>query len=321
MKSKFVKYLVIVALVIVAVICVDKAVGKVLDYLYDSIPVTVDSGKRNFALRELESDVVVVGSSRAAHHYVSTKIADSLAMTTYNVGLDGCFYLDNCFMMHSILNRYSPKMVFLEIDGGALFDDTRNPLEGLYHYYGKADYAKNIIDHEEGKITGVKLMSSLYRHNANSFKTISYGIKGLRSKVKDPLLGYNPIPFKNKLTELRLENNSNNEPQGVLSEWKIAMLDDLLALAKEKNVALILISSPVFKACPNNHRNISQDKIAELANRYNFEYWDYSANALFLDHPEWFNDAAHLNERGADCFTDMVIERIHKSHQSVAINN
>ena len=85
MKSKFVKYLVIVALVIVAVICVDKAVGKVLDYLYDSIPVTVDSGKRNFALRELEADVVVVGSSRAAHHYVSTKIADSLAMTTYNV--------------------------------------------------------------------------------------------------------------------------------------------------------------------------------------------------------------------------------------------
>ena len=52
-----------------------------------------------------------------------------------------------------------------------------------------------------------------------------------------------------------------------------------------------------------------------------FEYWDYSAKASFLDHPEWFNDAAHLNERGADCFTDMVIERIRKSHQSVAINN
>ena len=314
MKSKFVKYLVIVALVIVAVACVDKAVGKVLDYLYDAIPVTVDAGKRNFALRELDSDIVIVGSSRAAHHYVSRKIADSLAMTAYNVGLDGCFYLDNCFMMHSILSRYSPKMILLEIDGGALFNDTRNPLEGLYHYYGKDEYAKNIIDQEEGKMTGVKLMSSLYRHNANSFKTIGNGIKGLRSKVQDPLLGYNPIPFKKKLTELELEKQSNDKTNNILSDRKIELLDNLLTLAKEKNVKVILISSPVFKALPDNYRNISQDKIAEIANKYGFEYWDYSTNPLFLEHPEWFNDAAHLNERGADCFTDIIIERVKSSH-------
>lgn len=314
MKSKFVKYLVIVALVIVAVACVDKAVGRVLDYLHDAIPVTVDSGKRNFALKELDSDIVVVGSSRAAHHYVSRKIADSLAMTAYNVGLDGCFYLDNCFMMHSILSRYSPKMILLEIDGGALFDNTRNPLEGLYHYYGKDEYAKNIIDQEEGKMTGVKLMSSLYRHNANSFKTIGNGIKGLRSKVQDSLLGYNPLPFKKKLTELKLEKQSNNEANNVLSDRKIELLDNLLALAKEKNVKVILISSPVFKVLSGNYRNISQEKIAEIANKYGFEYWDYSANPLFLEHPEWFNDAAHLNERGADCFTDIIIERVKSSH-------
>lgn len=310
MKSKLVKYLSIVALVIVAVACIDKTVGKALDYLYDAIPVTVDSGKRNFALRALDSDIVVVGSSRAAHHYVSRKIADSLAMTAYNVGLDGCFYLDNCFMMHSILCRYSPKMILLEIDGGALFDNTRNPLEGLYHYYGKDEYAKNIIDQEEGKMTGVKLMSSLYRHNANSFKTIGYGVKGLHSKVQDPLLGYNPLPFKEKLTELKLERQSNDMINNVLSEWKVELLDGLLALAKEKSVKVILVSSPIFEDRSEKYQNSSQEKIIEIAKQYGCEYWDYQATQLFLEHPEWFNDATHLNERGADIYTDIILDRI-----------
>ena len=50
---------------------------------------TVAVGRISHIVYEDTPDVLILGSSRAEHHYVSTILADSLGMNVYNAGIDG----------------------------------------------------------------------------------------------------------------------------------------------------------------------------------------------------------------------------------------
>lgn len=313
MKKSLGKYLLSVIAVVIAVVVVDKSMGFMMDYLLRSVPVTQDMGKGQFARNEVKTDLVVVGSSRAAHHYDVNMLSDSLGLSAYNVGLDGCFYLDNCCVMHALMERYSPKIIILEIAADAMYEEATNNLEGLYHYYWNDPYVKDIVDKEEGWQTGVKLMSSLYRHNANSFKTIGYGIKGLRAgKGEDSLHGYVPIKYREKRKELELKESSAGGTGLTVSQRNIGLLHGLLATAKEKNIDVYVITSPSFHS-PSNRNNKSTSAIEATCRSCGAYYWDYSSEPLFLENPRWFNDGAHLNEDGAREFSRLVAARIQKT--------
>ena len=313
MKKSLGKYLLSVIAVVMAVVVVDKSMGFMMDYLLRSVPVTQDMGKGQFARNEVKTDLVVVGSSRAAHHYDVNMLSDSLGLSAYNVGLDGCFYLDNCCVMHALMERYSPKIIILEIAADAMYEEATNNLEGLYHYYWNDPYVKDIVDKEEGWQTGVKLMSSLYRHNANSFKTIGYGIKGLKAgKGEDPLHGYVPIKYREKRQELELKESSAGGTGLTVSQRNVGLLHGLLATAKEKNIDVYVITSPSFYS-PNTRNNKSTSTIEATCRSCGASYWDYSSEPVFLENPRWFNDGAHLNEVGAREFSRLVAARIQKT--------
>lgn len=313
MKKSLGKYLLSVVAVVMAVVVVDKSIGIMMDFMWCSIPVTQDMGKGQFARNEVKTDLVVVGSSRAAHHYDVNMLSDSLGLSAYNVGLAGCFFLDNCCVLHALMERYSPRIIILEIAADAMYEEATNNLEGLYHYYWNDPYVKDIVDKEDGWQTGVKLMSSLYRHNANSFKTIGYGIKGLRAgKGEDPLHGYVPIRYREKRKELELKESATDRTGLTVSQWKVDLLHGLLATAKEKNIDVYVITSPSFHS-PNTKNDKSTSAIEAACRSCDASYWDYSSEPLFLENPRWFNDGAHLNEVGAREFSRLVAVRIQKT--------
>lgn len=298
-------------LIVAAGVClVDIISGLVLAKLWSAIPKTQDIGKARYAREEVNADILIVGSSRAAHHYDARRMSDSLNTSVYNVGLDGCFFLDNMCVMHTILQRYTPRTIILEIANDALFCESVEHLEGLYMYYWKDDYTKRIIDHEESWCSRFKLCSNLYRYNANSFKTISYGIKGLmQRKVEDPLNGYVPNAYVKKRKELTLKAAGSGK--GTLSRWKSALLDEVLDEAAKKGIKVIVVTSPIFYA-PLKIRNKSTEEIVRLCRKHGFDYWDYSSESCFLEHPEWFSDNTHLNKIGAEKYTDIILDRFGK---------
>ena len=317
MKKSLGKYLLCVISACLAVVVADKSIGLIMDYLWRSIPVTQDMGKGQYARNEVNTDVVVIGSSRAAHHYDANMLSDSLGLSAYNVGLDGCFFLDNCCVMHALMERYSPKIIILEIAADAMYEEASNNLEGLYNYYWNDLYVKDIVDKEEGWQTGVKLMSSLYRHNANSFKTIGYGIRGLRAgRVEDPLRGYVPIPYREKRKELELKGSVSDGTELTVSQRKVGLLRGLLATAMEKGIDVYVITSPSFHR-PNTRFDKSTAAIEATCRTCDASYWDYSAEPMFLDNPRWFNDGAHLNEIGAREFTSLIAARIKIAYKTI----
>lgn len=66
----------------------DFGLGKIFGYL--TVHATGGYTKRdNFISDEVDANILIFGSSRAAHHYVPSILSDSLGMSCYNCGLDG----------------------------------------------------------------------------------------------------------------------------------------------------------------------------------------------------------------------------------------
>ncbi len=309
MKSIY-RFILNVLLLVFIIGIVDFTAGKALSIMWKSIPLTQDMGKAQFGRNNVDAQLLVIGSSRASHHYNVNKMIKEWEVSAYNLGLDACLFLDNCCMMNAIFERYTPHFIILEIQNDALFYETVNYYQNLYFFYDTDNYTKNIINHEEGWEIKIKLMSNLYKFNNNSLRIIGYGLSGLRNGfIEDPLHGYAPLEYKEKLKELKLVVNKSNVKEYSLSRWKCSLLDNLLATASKKGVKVLLVSSPVY-ALKNKAFEESEQAIKKICIKNGFEYWDYSCDTFFLNHPEWFVDVTHLNDIGAEIFTDLIIKRI-----------
>ena len=79
MKRGFLGLITIVFIVLAAVVIVDVAVGRVMDWMLPQISNQGDTGKTYFSFYEVDSPIVIVGSSRAAHHFDPYLVEEELA--------------------------------------------------------------------------------------------------------------------------------------------------------------------------------------------------------------------------------------------------
>ena len=174
--TKFIKY---ILLVIVGLVICDFSISFVIEKMmknrYDPI---IYSTYNN------QSDIVILGASRAAHHYVPSVFEDSLHLTSHNYGMDGQNIFMHYFVLNSLLEHsgIKPKIVILEV--GAI-DINYTPqwntekLNILYPYYHSDDGVKNLLSDvlDPGELLALKLLG-LYRHNSNYlsyFKHLLFG--------------------------------------------------------------------------------------------------------------------------------------------------
>lgn len=80
------KFLVRIVVFFMAVAIIDIIFGKCCDYMYEHSG-SGDSRKINYAIRECNADVLILGSSRANHHYNPQILSDSLGLSAYNLVL------------------------------------------------------------------------------------------------------------------------------------------------------------------------------------------------------------------------------------------
>ena len=74
------------------------------------------TGAEYYVCKEGSEDVLVMGSSRASHHYVSRILADSLGMTCYNGGQDGNGIVMQYGRWKMISKRHVPKVLIYDIE-------------------------------------------------------------------------------------------------------------------------------------------------------------------------------------------------------------
>ena len=123
--------------------------------------------------------------------------------------------------------------------------------------------------------------------------------RGRHSFSDGTIKGYLPLAPKHLKKQLALEKEELES--SVLSETKIERFRSTLERAQKMGVRIVVVDSPKYKLRTNE--NLSASKMQEMCERYGALYLDNSQLPFFFDHPEFFNDATHMNDVGAKVYT------------------
>lgn len=219
-------------------------IGLLGSYLYKKLP---DYGgeivKTNYLINRInDKDIVILGSSRASHHYKPQILADSLYINNmengvYNGGLDGHFLEYNCCFIQCIMSRYTPSIIIFDTEDSFLYKGSSSKgLYNLYPFYHENQCVHSLLD-KFNTMEKIKLYFNQYIYNEKFLRLIK-GVSG-SGEYND---GYLPLYGVMKPAEYKIDNKIHET-----DEELIELFESTLQLCKEKNVNLIVSSSPRYK--------------------------------------------------------------------------
>lgn len=296
------KYLIKGICFIVLLIGVDFAAGKVFSWLHRLAFERSPYGfVTEYALYRMEADIVVIGSSRACHHYVPEILADRLGMKVHNCGKDGSFFLSQCCVIDGILSRLKPKAIIWDIEPSCLSaSDSDNRLSDLNPFYDGNSFCRKVID-QSSPAERYKMMSRTYRYNS---RILAYLYKSM-VPFNYPADGYLPFAADGyKYPSLRRDKHDDFLKE-TLSEYLI----QIVKKCKIGGVNLILSFSPCFTE--DNYRELSSyRKLCRIATQEGISLIDFFHDPTFMGDSTLFKDNIHLNDNGARKFTVKLAKKL-----------
>lgn len=303
--SNMKKFLINIAIFIAIVAVVDFSLGKLFHYLQANIAKGGTQSEYHICT-DLSEDILVMGSSRAAHHYVSQLFADSLGMTCYNGGQDGNGIVMQYGRWKMISKRHLPKVIIYDIEPAfdLCVDDNLRYIDRLKPFAddkGVYNYISALFPYER-----YKLLSRLYRYNYKFLEIVSDCVR-----PSNKFYGYKPSDGQIKEELLNENRDETVEDIGPIDDKKIECLINLISEAQTNGIKIILVSSPYWKS----HNDYDFSPIIKLSQAYNIPFINYSDSEI-RDNPNWFSDSMHLNDNGANVFTKDLISKLRKIFDS-----
>ena len=248
---------------------------------------------------ECKSDILIFGSSRAQHHYNPKLIEDSLNLSTYNCGQDGCGIITMYGRLLLLLDRYTPKVVVYDINGDydVIQDDNTKYIKSLLKF-SKKDAIRDYIIEIGPWSNKYKLMSNLWKYN---FDFISFVESNIISDDKDNYRGYTPL--YGTYDGERIQFNKNyDEWDSVKKKYMVRFIN----LCKTRGIQLIFMYSPYF----TDSRPRSLQLITKLCMQEKIPLINHYTDCVDIMNNSSFVDCCHLNKAGSDYYTRVVIEDI-----------
>ena len=295
------KYIGYIVLFFAIVLAIDFGFGKVCDYLNAHAKGGATKQMYDLCMKD-QYDILIMGSSRAHHHYVPQIMEDSLGMSCYNAGVDGNGIILMTGIYRMITQRYQPKLIIYDVEQAFdlfLYKADNNCTRYLaaqkpfYSQPGIGQIFKDVSKEEY-----YKTYSGLCRYNSVS---IPLFIDYLSFRPMDAK-GYSPISGK-------MENEpEKKETKGspVIDSLKLQYMHDFIKDVSEKGISLMIVVSPKYGAVDSQ----SFEPIKKICCTYHVPFVDYYADQEFMTHKEWFKEPMHLNDFGAVSFTRKLIDEI-----------
>ena len=164
---------------------------------------------------------------------------------------------------------------------------------------------RNVIN-LRGPFEKVKHFSSIYPYNSLIFQIVG-GTLMLRKSGLPDLKGYIPLYRTMKAEKIDTFNLGNFE----IDENKILAMKDIISTCKQKNIALVFVHSPFWRISTDSY---CSSIISGMCSENGINYLDMSNDSTFINKPDYFDDISHLNNKGAEVFTNMLIDRIYNSY-------
>lgn len=268
----------------------DAVVGKVFGYLQGKAKGR--TGVEYHVCKTLDEDVLIMGSSRASHHYVPQILEDSLGLSCFNGGQDGNGIVMQYGRWKMLSKRKVPKLIVYDIEpsfdmvenNNERYIDRQKPFAGVKPV---REYMASLFPME-----GLKLMSKMYRYNYKFLEIIS-------DCVMSPTIQKGYIPLRGHIRQEIIE--TTQEALKVHPEQdavKLEYLGKFITEVQGAGCRIVLVSSPYWMG----YTQTDITAIETLAEKYGVAFLNYDQSEL-AGNPEYFSDSMHLNDDGANEFT------------------
>jgi hypothetical protein len=266
--------------------------------------------------KKVNSEVLIMGSSRAWVHLDATMIGDSLHTHAYNLGMDGHnFWMQNYRFELAMQQAVKPKVVIQSIDVFTLAKRkdlfySEQFLPYMYHNDSLQKVTSNFIGFEPYDYS-VPLVRYYGKGKAvvEALKMF-FGAKNEPSRIR----GYQGqlIPWTNELEEAKKKMDHftvKMEPQTV------ALFEKYLQFCKSKGIQVVFVYSPEFIEGQDfiANRKEMMAVYQNFSEKYDIPFFDYSTNPISYK-KEYFYNALHMNKFGAEKFTSEFIHDLRGLH-------
>lgn len=286
-------------MVIVLVILFDLANRVFCNYAIQHVPENTDMYYRcNYQLNTHQSDIIITGASRASHHYNPRIIEDSLQCTAYNAGYDGMNINFSYLSIKCAIDNGPVKIVILDLSSNQITDEYSYSLQNHKPYYWENEDAKEYYDSVNPWYEKVLMCSSFYQFNSKLFNNI----RCILSKPRLDTKGYVPLPYSGTNFDAEFKTIDTDI---IISEISKNQLDKIRELCNSNNIKLILALSPALE-----YNSKLANCLEEYANENDVLFWNFNNYETIVSDSSLFKDAGHMNTRGADSFTKILVSKI-----------
>lgn len=253
----------------------------------------------------INSDLLIYGSSRAWVQINPTIIEDSLQISTYNLGIDGHnFWLQ--YLRHIELLKYNkkPKCIIFSLD---VF--TMQKRIDLYNYQQFLPYLLWNSDVEN--YTSTYIGFSTFDYNIPLVRY--FGLEGALIASMHVFLGSDTPPVRIKGYR-GIEKEWNDDLEKAKSETDhieinldsstVKLFEQFINECKNNDIKLIFVYTPEYIGGQNFVKNREEiiSIYRQLANKYDLKFIDYSLDEISMQQ-QYFYDTEHLNKNGSEFFT------------------
>lgn len=297
----FVTRLLVFVLIIVVL---DFSIGKLLEKAYFSQQQGEDA-LTTYALKNVRSQVLVFGSSRAVNIFDPEVIEQETGLSCFNAGRIGQSVFYHYAVLKAALTRYTPEAVVLSVDAWDFAKDEGDydRISSLLPYYNSCPEVRDIV-HLRSPLEKLKLLSHTYPYNSLLLPIIKGNVKRALSK-NDKANGYISL---NTVFPGPVQTIDFNATAKELDSVKVNAYIAFIEACRQKDIKLYVVCPP-YLVKPVG-KNLSLQVAEKIAVKMGVPYFDFAHDKNFTSRRYLFADFRHLNRKGSQEFSRFISGKI-----------
>lgn len=278
-------------------IAADQILGSICCYLYRNTS-TGELGQQNYCITAADERVLILGSSRALHHYDTEIIRDSLNLSCLNAGLHGqCIYYQYALLSACLERGYKPDLIIMDIverDIEISWDEFFNldvAIAQLSPYIGSYRSIDSLLSVSPWQ-KQVANCSLLYRCNSKIIDIV-------RDQISDRVPDNGFLPLSGNRINVNISERGQIHQSFPVEPLKSIFLQKLITLCQSNKISLFFVISP---SCSD----ISHDGLRDIHRIADQNHIPFLDMEWAFDDAALFYDDTHLNKEGARKFSQML---------------
>lgn len=296
------KVIIYITSIIVILFLADNFLGICSRYYIKNHQLTGRYKPLDRLIKEVDTDIVLIGNSAILNSLDPQIIEDSLSMTCYNGGIIGQGIEFSETIIDCILQRYTPKMIILGLRPEEMGGNIGEGIYDVLKPYYKMGY--NSIDNHFNRTEGIErilINSNLIRYNTIWVRVLLYMLFD-NTIYKDN--GFMPKEIPSTFPKMKYVRGLSHPVNR-----KLECLERIIQKCKKNNIKLSICFPPVYMTFDKPQLPCVM-AVNNLCSQYCIPcYVDYNKRP-FIRCPELFYDNGHVNKNGAILYTKSLIHNI-----------